>query len=374
MKDPQLAEDMRGFIGQEATHADVHEQMLHEYMVVNGIDPKPMLEQIEFLFSKMLAPTTSTDPKRRLNHLCDRLWFIAAIEHYTAVMGDFALNCAWDDYGADPTMVDLFRWHGSEEVEHRSVAHDVAVYFHDSYVDRVRAMMMAVVAIFVFFQRTSWFLVKSDPNTDIGWWRFNRLRMRGLEARATSQVPQAVRFEHRDVLPARLHAGRDGFDGAGGGLPRQFPRCPRGTHLMGLLDRYRQAPPSISGRRRHDIVLGIADTSVSALWAISGAIRKMKPPPEPDRVIALTVVDRQVVAHDQDVVALTLAAADGRPLPRWHPGAHLDIAAAERPAAPVLAVRRPRRHRHLPDRGAPDRRRRRRIDRGARRAAGRRAG
>ena len=44
-----------------------------------------------------------------------------------------------------------------------------------------------------------------------------------------------------------------------------------------------------------------------------GAIRKMKPPPAPDRVIALTVVDRQVVAHDQDVVALTLAAADGRP-------------------------------------------------------------
>lgn len=49
-------------------------------------------------------------------------------------MGDFALNCAWDDHNADPTMVDLFRWHASEEVEHRNVAHDVAVYFHDSYV------------------------------------------------------------------------------------------------------------------------------------------------------------------------------------------------------------------------------------------------
>ena len=95
---------------------------------------------------------------------------------------------------------------------------------------------------------------------------------------------------------------------------------------MGLLDRYRQAPPSIFGRRRHDVVLNIADASVAALWAVSGAIRKMKPPPAPDRVIALTVVDRQVVAHDQDVVALTLAAADGRPLPRWHPGSHLDIA------------------------------------------------
>jgi uncharacterized protein len=31
VKDPKLADDMRGFIGQEATHADVHEQVLHEY-------------------------------------------------------------------------------------------------------------------------------------------------------------------------------------------------------------------------------------------------------------------------------------------------------------------------------------------------------
>ncbi len=94
---------------------------------------------------------------------------------------------------------------------------------------------------------------------------------------------------------------------------------------MGTPNRYRHVPPSISGRWRHDVVLGIADASVNALWAISGAVRKMKPPSEPDRLLGLTVADRQVVARDQDVVALTLVAADGQRLPRWHPGAHLDI-------------------------------------------------
>ncbi len=94
---------------------------------------------------------------------------------------------------------------------------------------------------------------------------------------------------------------------------------------MGLLDRYREAPPSISGRHRHDPALGIADASVSALWAISGAIRRMKAPQAADRVIELQVAAREVVARDQDVVALTLTAADGRPLPRWRPGAHLDV-------------------------------------------------
>lgn len=94
---------------------------------------------------------------------------------------------------------------------------------------------------------------------------------------------------------------------------------------MGLLDRFRQAPPSVSGRVKHDPSLGAADAAITGLLAISGTIRKIKPPAEPDRTIALTVVDRRVVAHDQDVVALTLAAADGSGLPRWHPGAHLDI-------------------------------------------------
>lgn len=179
VKDPKLADDIRGFIGQEATHADVHDQVLHEFMIHHGVDPTPILDQIEHLFSGVLAPMDdSVDEARRMNHLCDRLWLIAAIEHYTAVMGDFALNCTWDDHGADPTLVDMFRWHGSEEVEHRSVAHDVAVYFHDSYFARIRAMAMSATMLFVFFQRAAWYLVKHDPSVDAGWWAFNRMRMR----------------------------------------------------------------------------------------------------------------------------------------------------------------------------------------------------
>ncbi|KKE98165.1 metal-dependent hydrolase [Mycolicibacterium obuense] len=176
--DPHLADDIRGFIGQEATHADVHDTILHDFMVERGVDPSPILAQVEHVFSRVLAPIDSPDPAVRLNHLCERLWLIAAIEHYTAVMGDFALNCTWDDHGADPTLTDLFRWHGSEEVEHRSVAHDVATYFHDSYLARIRAMTVAASMLFVFFQRTAWYLVKTDPDVTASWWRFNRMRMR----------------------------------------------------------------------------------------------------------------------------------------------------------------------------------------------------
>jgi uncharacterized protein len=176
VKDPKLAEDVRGFIGQESIHADTHEQALYELMVARGMNPKPMLDQIEYVFAHVLSPSKSTDPKRRLNQLCDRLWLVAALEHYTAVLGDFALNCTWDDYGADPTLVDLFRWHGSEEVEHRHVAHDVASYFSNSYLDRIAAMLLAVSFMFVAFQRGAWFLVKHDPEVNFGWWTMQRLR------------------------------------------------------------------------------------------------------------------------------------------------------------------------------------------------------
>ncbi|KWX22468.1 metal-dependent hydrolase [Mycolicibacterium wolinskyi] len=178
VRDPKLADDMRGFIGQEATHAETHDKVLEEFLTTHGVEYEPILAMVEHVFKKMLAPTTATDPQRRLNDLCDRLWLIAAIEHYTAVLGDFVLNCTWEDYGADPTLTDLFRWHGAEEVEHRSVAHDVAVYFQDSYFSRVRAMSIAATAVYMFFQRGTWELLKRDSSVDIGWWRMNRMRMR----------------------------------------------------------------------------------------------------------------------------------------------------------------------------------------------------
>src|SRR4051812_9017731 len=178
VRDPRLAEDMRGFIGQEATHADTHDQVLQDLMVARGVDPEPVLRQLDYVFGLVLAPGPSTDPRKRLNHLCDRLWLIAAIEHYTAVLGDFALNRAWDDYGADPTLVDVFRWRGREEDEHPNVARDVAVYFHDSYLDRIRSMIMAVTLMAGFFNRGSWYLCRTDPALTMTWWQMQRLRAR----------------------------------------------------------------------------------------------------------------------------------------------------------------------------------------------------
>jgi ferredoxin-NADP reductase len=92
-----------------------------------------------------------------------------------------------------------------------------------------------------------------------------------------------------------------------------------------MFARFREVPPSTSGRSRHDLSLGIAASVLTGLFNLSAAVRNVAPLPTVDRGFPLVVADRLVVAHDQDVIALTLTAPDGGTLPRWHPGAHIDV-------------------------------------------------
>lgn len=178
VKDEELAATMRGFIGQEAMHAEAHEHVLWEFLKAHGIDPSPFVRQAEWLFRKILGPMTKGSASARRKHLIERLWLIAAIEHYTAILGDFALNNRWAESGADPTMRDLFVWHGAEEVEHRAVAHEVAVYFGDSYLRRGRAMLVVLPALLFVIYRGLRFIVRSDPSLSYNiaqiQWRYFR--------------------------------------------------------------------------------------------------------------------------------------------------------------------------------------------------------
>ncbi|MCV7298816.1 oxidoreductase [Mycobacterium barrassiae] len=94
---------------------------------------------------------------------------------------------------------------------------------------------------------------------------------------------------------------------------------------MGLRDRYRQLPRNPFRPHRPDVVIGVAGAVISGVDALADAIRRARPPAATDRTLLLRVIDRQTVAHDDNVVALRFAAADGGPLPRWHPGAHIDV-------------------------------------------------
>ena len=160
--DEKLREDVIGFIGQEAMHAEAHTGVL-VHLADHGIDATPYTDQMHWLFGKLLGPRPITEFHEE-NYLIERLAIIAAVEHVTAFLGDWVLNAdGLDRAGVDPTMLDLLRWHGAEEVEHRAVAYDVLCHFDDSYFRRARTQLLVSPVLVWLWIRGVRFLMMNDP-------------------------------------------------------------------------------------------------------------------------------------------------------------------------------------------------------------------
>jgi predicted metal-dependent hydrolase len=162
LDDPKLKAEVKGFMGQEAVHARAHSAVL-EHLAAHGIDVSPFTRRVEWLFNSV-----GGDDRLRGRFagwwLRERVAVIAAIEHFTAVLGAWILDSpALDAVGSDPTMLDLLRWHGAEEVEHRSVAFDVSRALSPRRWTRVRGMLIAAPIMFYLFWRGARYLCEIDP-------------------------------------------------------------------------------------------------------------------------------------------------------------------------------------------------------------------
>lgn len=126
--DAQLRADVEGFIRQEAIHARVH-QGGQAWLRQQGLNPDEFLARVDTLFGTLLSDAplgikALQQPLWEKHWLTLRVGIVAAIEHFTGMLGQWAMdNTSWDR--ADPVMADLFRWHLAEEVEHRCVAFDL---------------------------------------------------------------------------------------------------------------------------------------------------------------------------------------------------------------------------------------------------------
>ncbi|WP_031069573.1 metal-dependent hydrolase [Streptomyces sp. NRRL S-118] len=163
IRDDRLREDVIGFIGQEAVHSQAHDDVL-PHLKMLGLDPTPYTAQVDWLFEKLLGDRTLPPGRARRWWLMERVALIAAIEHYTAFLGDWVLNAEeLDRRGADPMMLDLLRWHGAEEVEHRAVAFDLFQHVDGGYRRRVRTWATAFSALVFLWQRGIRFFLENDP-------------------------------------------------------------------------------------------------------------------------------------------------------------------------------------------------------------------
>ncbi|MGW0733217.1 metal-dependent hydrolase [Streptomyces sp. NPDC002851] len=181
IKDDRLREDVIGFIGQEAMHSQAHDEVL-PHLREQGLDPTPYTAQVDWLFEKLLGDRTLPPGKARKWWLLERVAMIAAIEHYTAFLGNWVLNAdELDRRGADPTMLDLLRWHGAEEVEHRSVAFELFMHLDGSYSRRVRTWATAFSALVFLWQRGARFFMANDPTLTEGRASFREFFAKGRE-------------------------------------------------------------------------------------------------------------------------------------------------------------------------------------------------
>jgi uncharacterized protein len=198
--DERLREEVVGFIGQEAMHASAH-QGAQDHLVNHGVDPGPYVRQLEWFFRYRLD---RPDAGRRW--LVSRLAVIAAVEHMTSFLGQWVLDSReLDKAGADPTMVDLLRWHGAEEVEHRSVAFDLFMHVDGRFANRVAAMAVAVPFLVWQWSRGVRFLMASDPRITgkPSWREFARTGRRGLLPSTSQLVRSTLRYLKRGYHPSQ---------------------------------------------------------------------------------------------------------------------------------------------------------------------------
>ncbi|RAY13939.1 metal-dependent hydrolase [Actinomadura craniellae] len=186
--DARLRAEIQGFIGQEMVHARSHQGVLDELLDRHGIDVRPITRAADRGNEERPAAMLELAcraPRKYRRRLRFELGAVAAIEHYTAVLGQWILdNDRLDAAGADPTMLDLLRWHGAEEVEHRSVVFDVYRHLGGGYLMRVAAWAVSLAFLYYALVGGSVYLVRRDPTLGgrMAPWRIYRAYRRSVRA------------------------------------------------------------------------------------------------------------------------------------------------------------------------------------------------
>jgi predicted metal-dependent hydrolase len=206
--DPKLKDDVRGFIGQEGTHAKAHDLGL-AHLQGHGID---LTREVAF------ADRVRTRMRQRIHRLPawaqrrirrHELGAIATIEHFTAVLGVWIVDRPqFDELGVDAQMLDLLRWHGAEEVEHRSVAFDVYQHLDGSYPWRVVHGLIGSVGITLGLFAVGLRIHRLDPAA--GRWSYRAYK----EAVRAGRMPDMLRVAAsiREYVQRDYHPSHYGID------------------------------------------------------------------------------------------------------------------------------------------------------------------
>lgn len=120
-----LAAEVRGFVGQEATHRRIH-------ALFNGhLQKMGFTNELERRAARRIQASAHLDVRVHVAAT-------AATEHLTAIFADWMLRHPQVLEGAEPRLQTLWLWHSAEESEHRSTAFDIYQALQGSHLWRTR--------------------------------------------------------------------------------------------------------------------------------------------------------------------------------------------------------------------------------------------
>ncbi len=134
---PKLAAEIQAFIKQEVIHSREH-VAFNRHVVDQGYD----VSRLEQHITDRLALTKGRPP---IGNLAATM----ALEHFTAIIAQQLIANPKHLAGAEPQAAALWRWHASEEIEHKGVAYDTWLHATRDWPRfrrwRVKALVMLIV-------------------------------------------------------------------------------------------------------------------------------------------------------------------------------------------------------------------------------------
>jgi len=188
--DPELAKQVKAFIGQEAVHGREHREF-NEHLASLGYPT----QGVDRLTKRGLALLHRVAPKAH------QLAVTAALEHYTASLAEVILrdDAARAEFRTEEAR-QLFTWHAIEESEHKSVAYDVFQHVCGKHHVRVGTMWAVHVGFFVAMASAVAFSVAKDPKA---WPKLPRsiLRLRTHPFFQPALLRKLRDYDRRDFHP-----------------------------------------------------------------------------------------------------------------------------------------------------------------------------
>jgi predicted metal-dependent hydrolase len=135
--EPRLADDIKNFTTQEIVHSREH-LAFNRRAADSGYDLTKLEAQVE----KRLAVTRG---KPRIVSLAATM----ALEHFTAILAHELLADPRHLAGAEQATAELWRWHASEEIEHKGVAYDTWLHATKDWTRWKRWNVKAKVMLYV---------------------------------------------------------------------------------------------------------------------------------------------------------------------------------------------------------------------------------